>query len=175
MSFYVSISDAVFLVQNFCIFDHSVWLVLSFRCANFCSFIQFYWGRGHCTSEFELECFCLNKVITNWELTLASGLGYWMFLQFWHLWNTQRRFFWVANALWVCWRYMVVLSISFWSLCFWKMSFLCSFLMRSFVVQFFFIFQDTVWLVKSSWCVHCCSIHQFFWVSDRCRSVFAQW
>ena len=27
--------------------------------------------------------------------------------------------------------------------------FLCLFLMRSFVVQFFFIFQDTVWLVKS--------------------------
>ena len=34
-----------------------------------CSFLfvfQFYWGSGHCASEFELECFCLNKVITNW-------------------------------------------------------------------------------------------------------------
>ena len=66
MSFYRSISDAVFLVTSFSIFDHSVWLILSFRCAHFDSFIQFYWGSGHCASEFELECFCLNKVITNW-------------------------------------------------------------------------------------------------------------
>ena len=41
--------------------------------------------------------------------------------------------------------------------------------------KFFFIFQDLVWLVKSSWCVHCCTIHQFFWVSDRCTSEFALW
>ena len=39
----------------------------------------------------------------------------------------------------------------------------------------FFKFQDTVWLVKSSWCVNCCSIHQFYWVSDRCRSGFNLW
>ena len=67
-------------------------------------------------------------------------------------------------------------------LCFWFWSvseichFLCLSLMRSFVYNFFFfIFQDLVWLVKSSWCVHCCTIHQFFWVSDRCRSEFALW
>ena len=65
MSFYVSISDAVFLVESFSSFDHSVWLILSFRCAHFYSFIQFYCGSGHCTSEFEMECFYLNKVITN--------------------------------------------------------------------------------------------------------------
>ena len=35
MSFYVSISDVVFLVTSFSIFDHSVWLILSFRCAHF--------------------------------------------------------------------------------------------------------------------------------------------
>ena len=39
----------------------------------------------------------------------------------------------------------------------------------------FFIFQDIVWLFKSSWCVHYCSIHQFYWLSDRCRSGFALW
>ena len=66
MSFYVSISDAVFLVTTFSIFDQSVWLILSFWCAHFYSFIQFYWGSGCCTSEIALECFCLNKVITNW-------------------------------------------------------------------------------------------------------------
>ena len=39
----MSISDAVFLVTSFSIFDHSVWLILSFRCAHFFSFVQFYW------------------------------------------------------------------------------------------------------------------------------------
>ena len=39
----------------------------------------------------------------------------------------------------------------------------------------FFQFQDIMWLVKSSWCVHNCSIHHFYWVSDRCRSGFALW
>ena len=66
MSFYVSISDAVFLVTSFSIFDQSVWLILSFWCASFYPFIDFYWSSGRCTSEFALECFCLNKVITNW-------------------------------------------------------------------------------------------------------------
>ena len=44
----------------------SVWLILYFWCAHFYSFIQFYCGSGRCTSEFALDCFCLNKVITNW-------------------------------------------------------------------------------------------------------------
>ena len=35
MSFYVSISDAVFLVKSFSSFDHSVWLILLFSCAHF--------------------------------------------------------------------------------------------------------------------------------------------
>ena len=39
----------------------------------------------------------------------------------------------------------------------------------------FFIFQDSVWLVRKSWWVHCCSNHQFHWVKDRCRSGFALW
>ena len=39
----------------------------------------------------------------------------------------------------------------------------------------FFIFQDSVWLVKKSWCVPCCSIYRFYWLSDRCRSGFAVW
>ena len=52
MSFYVSIGDVVFLVTSFPIFDYSVWLILSFRCTLFFSFFQFYWGSGHCTSEF---------------------------------------------------------------------------------------------------------------------------
>ena len=39
----------------------------------------------------------------------------------------------------------------------------------------FFIFQDIVWPVKSTCRVHCCSFHQFYWVSDRCRSEFALW
>ena len=47
--------------------------------------------------------------------------------------------------------------------------------LRSFVVHFFLVFKDIMWLVQSSWCVHCCSIHLVSWVSDRCRSEFALW
>ena len=39
----------------------------------------------------------------------------------------------------------------------------------------FFIFQDSVWLVKKCWWVRCCSNHHFYWVSDRCRSGFVLW
>ena len=94
MSFYVSISDAVFLVTSFSIFDQSVWLILSFWCAHFYPFIDFYWSSGRCTSEFALECFCLNKVITNW-LVVSTSFWSWLLnvLQFWHLWNRERRFF----------------------------------------------------------------------------------
>ena len=48
----------------------------------------------------------------------------------------------------------------------------CSALKRFVVVLFVFFFWDSVWLAKTSWCVHCCSIHQFYWVSDHCRSGF---
>ena len=38
---------------------------------------------------------------------------------------------------------------------------------------YFFIFQDIVWLVKKFWWVDCCSNHQFYLISDRCRGGFA--
>ena len=71
---------------------------------------------------------------------------------------------------------MGVLSFRFWFLCFWNSSFRVFILDAIFCgIIFFFIFQDSVWLVKKSWWVHCCSIHQFYWLSDRCRSRFALW
>ena len=94
-----------------------------------------------------------------------------MFLQFWHLWKTQRRF-WVFNALWVCFGYMEVLGFDFgirvseiWLFC---VRHWCDFLWYNF-------FSGLVWLLQSSWCVPCRSIHQVYWVSDRCRSDFALW
>ena len=98
-----------------------------------------------------------------------------VFLQFWHLWNTQRQFFGLfmrfgdADGSWEFWVFDFVIYVS--EIC----RFLCLSLKRSFVVHFFFIFQDIVWLVKSTWCVRCCSIHHFYWVSNRCRSEFALW
>ena len=83
--------------------------------------------------------------------------------------------FWFSNAFWVCWLFMGVLGFGFWCLCFWNMSFfLSSSLMRFFVVQIF-SFSRTMWLVKKCWWVHCCSNHQIYWLSDRCRSGFALW
>ena len=98
-----------------------------------------------------------------------------MFFQFWHPWSTQRYLFWVVNELWVCWLFMGLLGFRFCSFCFWNMSFFVFILDAIFCGTSFFIFQDTVWLVKSSWCVHCCSIQQFYCVSFRCRSEFALW
>ena len=60
MSFYVSISDAVFYLLS--IFYHSVWLILSFCCAHFSSLIQFYSGSGRRASEFALDCFVSIKL-----------------------------------------------------------------------------------------------------------------
>ena len=70
---------------------------------------------------------------------------------------------------------MGVLCFWFWSWCFWNMAIFVFILDAIFCGTNFFIFQDIVWLVKSSWCVTCCSIHQFYWCSDRCRSEFALW
>ena len=59
---FMCISDAVFLNTSGSIFDHSVWLILSFWCANFYFFIQFYWGSCRCTSEFALDFFVSIKL-----------------------------------------------------------------------------------------------------------------
>ena len=95
-----------------------------------------------------------------------------MFLQFWQPKSTAN-FSWFVNAQWVCWQSMGKLSFWIWSLCFWNMSFFVFILDAIFSGANFFIFQDTVWLVKSSWWAHFRSIHQFYWLSDRCRSGFA--
>ena len=59
--------------------------------------------------------------------------------------------FWFVKALWTFWWLMGVLCFLFYFYDSEISHFLCLFLMRSFVVQvFFFIFQDIVWLVKSS-------------------------
>ena len=77
--------------------------------------------------------------------------------------------------MWVCLRFMGKLSFWFLFLCFWNMSFFVFILDAIFCGTNFFFFQDSVWLVKKSWWVRCCSNHQFYWVSDRCRSRFALW
>ena len=83
--------------------------------------------------------------------------------------------FWFVNALCLCWLFMGVLGFGFWCLCFWNMSFFVFILDAIFCGTNFFIFQDSVWLVKKSWWVRCCYNHQFYWVRDRCRSGFALW
>ena len=81
--------------------------------------------------------------------------------------------FWFIFALWVCWLIMGLLRFGFWYFCFWNMSFFVFILNAIFCGTNFFSFQDSVWVVKKSWWVHRCSNHQYYWVSDRCRSGFA--
>ena len=83
-----------------------------------------------------------------------------MFLQFWHLCNTQGRFFGLlmlcgyAEDSWELW--VLILVFVFLRYVFFCVHPWCDF----FVVQIFSFFW-TVWLGKKSWCVNCCSIHWF--------------
>ena len=90
--------------------------------------------------------------------------------------NYSAMLFWFVIVLWVGWRFMGVLCFWFWFSCFLNMSFYVFILEAIFCgTSFFLIFQDIVWLVNSSWYFHWCSIHQFYWISGRCRSEFALW
>ena len=85
-------------------------------------------GRG----DFLSEKSCRHKLV------VSTSFWSWLlkFLQFWHLWKTQRPF---------CGFYCVVDMLAahgssgfrLWFLCYWNMSLLCSSLMRFFVVQVF--------------------------------------
>ena len=79
----------------------------------------------------------------------------------------------VVNALWVCWRFTEVLGFDFG----FRVSEICLFCVHPWCDLLWYKFSlfRTVWLVKKSWSVHCCSIHRFYWRSDRCRSGFALW
>ena len=75
--FYLSISDAVFLVTSFSIFDHSVWLILSFRCAHFYLFIQIDWGSGR--PEADLRCGeCLSEKSCRHLLVVSTSFWSWL-------------------------------------------------------------------------------------------------
>ena len=98
-----------------------------------------------------------------------------MFLQFWHLWNTQRLFFGCNCVVGMLKIHGITMFFDFClyisEICHFLCYLWCDFLWY----KFFFIFQDSVWLITSFWCVYCCSIHRFYWLSDRCWSRFALW
>ena len=92
-----------------------------------------------CCGDFLSEKSCHHKLLVStsfwsWLLNVSSVLTSLKYIAL---------LLWFVNALWVCWWFLGVLSFWFWSLCFWKMSFLCSFLIRSFVVQIFSFFRTT--------------------------------
>ena len=96
--------------------------------------------------DFLSEKSCRHKLVVStsfwsWLLNVSSVLTSLKF---------TAKFFWHVNALWVCWQFIVVLSFRFWSSCFWNMSFVFV-LDTIFCGTIFFIFQDSVWLVKKTW------------------------
>ena len=145
-----------------------------FQDTYYCSIHLFYWVSDRCRSGFALWYFFIRKnchklVVStsfcSWLLNVSSvstSLKYAALL------------FWFLNALWVCWLHG---TSGFWILVFvfLKYVFLVFVLDAILFGTNFFIFQGTLWLVKSSWCVHYYSINQFYWVSDRCRSGFSLW
>ena len=59
----------------------------------------------------------------------------------------------VNIALRTCWRFLGFLVLIL-TLCFWNMSVYVFIHYSVFCGRIFFIFHDSVWLVKSSWCAH---------------------
>ena len=173
MSFLCSFLMRSFVVQIFSFF-RTVWLVKSSWCVHCCSIHQFSWVSDRCRSGFALWYFLSEKSCRH---KLVASTSFWSWLLNASSILTSLKYaallFWFVNALWVCWLFMGFLNFGFYvsETCL----FLCSSLMRFFVVQCFFIFEDSVWLVKKSWCVHFCSIPQFYWLSDRCRNGFELW
>ena len=173
--FFVFVLYAIFCGTIFFNLQDTVWLFKKSWWVHCCSNHRLYWLSDCCRSGFALWFFlseksCRHKLVVStsvWSrlLNVSSVLTA----------KKHSDHFWFVNALRVCWQSMGVLSFWICSLCFWNMSFFVFVLDAIFYGTNFFIFQDTVWLVKSSWCVQYCSIHQFYWVSDRCRSGFALW
>ena len=174
--FFVFVLDTIFCGTNFFIFQDSVWLVKKSWWVHCCSNHQSHWVSDRCRSGFVLWRFlseesCRHKMVVStsfWSRLLnvpsvLTSLKY------------TATVFLVVNTLRVCWQFLGVLCLWFWSLCFWNMSFFVFVLDAIFCGTNFFIFQDSVWLVKKSSWVHCCSNHQFHWVRDRCRSGFVLW
>ena len=173
--FFVFVLDAIFCGTTFFILQDTVWLVKKSWWVHCCSNHQFYWLSDCCGSGFALwwslsERICRHKLVVStsfWSWLLNASLV----LTF----EKHSDIFCGVSALWVCWHFMGVLSFRFWSFCFWNMSFFVFILDAIFCCTNLFIFQEIVWLVKSSWCVPCCSNPQFYWFSDRCRSGYALW
>ena len=150
--------------------------VKSSWCVHRCSFHQFYWVSDRCRSGFELWWFLSESDLSCCHKLLVSTSFFWSWLlndlQFSHLWNTQRGFFGLlmrcgyAGGPWEFWVSILVFM-------FMKNVFFVFILDAIFCATNFFISQDSLWLVKKSWCVHCFYIHQFYWVNDRCRIGFA--
>ena len=162
--FLVFVLDPIFCGTNFFIFQDTMWLVKSSWCFHCCSIHQFYWVSDRCRSRFALWCFFLSEESCRHKLVVSTSFWSWLPNAFSVLTSLKfaAQLFSFVKALWVCWMLMRLLGFGFWSLWFWKMSFFVFVLDAIFCGTSFFVFQDTVWLVKSSWCVHCCSIHQFY-------------
>ena len=158
------------------VFSTTVWLVKKSWRVHCCSNHRFYWLNDRCRSGFALW-WSLSEGSCRHKLVVSTSFWSWLLNVSWVLTSLKytATFFGGVNALWVCWHFMGVLSFRFWSLCFWNMSFFVFILDAIFCGTNFFIFQDIVWLVKSSWCVHCCFVHQFWWISDHCRSGISRW
>ena len=178
MSLFVFILDAIFCgTIFFFIFQDSFWLVKKSWYVHSCSTQQFYWVSDHCRGDLRCDELLSEKSCRH-KLVVSTSFWYWLL-------NVSSVFtsliyiatlFRVVNALWICWQLMGALSFWFWSLCFWNMSFFCVCTWCDLLwYKFFFIFQDSVWLVKKSWCVQCCSMHLFYWICDCCRIRFALW
>ena len=163
MSFYVPISDAVFLFTSFSIFwPQCLANIIILLCSLLLSSI------GVVVVELMNLCWSvfvwikLSQIGSFHELLALATECFFSF----DIFERHNDAFWVFNALWVYWRFMGVLCFCFG----FYVSEICHSLslslMRSFMVQIFFNPQDIVWLVKST------DVFLFV-IFINCRSEFA--
>ena len=153
--FSVFVLDAIFCGTNFFILRDTVWLVKSSWCFHCCSIHQFYSVSDRCGSDLLCGNFLSEK---SSRQKLVVSISFWSWLLNASSVLTSLKWaallFWFVNAFWVCWLFIGLLGFRFWYLCFWNMSFFVFILDAIFCGTNFFIFQDSVWLVKKCWLVH---------------------
>ena len=153
MSFYVFNLDAIFCATNFFKFQRSVASTVVLICHIFVPFINY--TRLAIVSEANLHCgdFFSEKMCH--KLVISTSFWSWLLSVFSASTslNTRRRFFLGCKCVVDLLKIhestnFLILYFMFSETCL----FLWSSSMRVFDQNFFFLVQDIVWLVKSSWC-----------------------
>ena len=151
MSFFVFVLDAIFCGTNFFIFQDTVWLVKSSRCVHYCSIHQLYWLAIVAEADLRCDDFLSEKSCRH---NLVVSTSVWSRLLNVSSVLTTKKY---SHTFLVCYCAVDLLTVlgstKFLTLVFMFLKYVFfAFVLDAIFcgTSFFFIFQDTVWLFKSS-------------------------